>query len=477
MSDLSRYIELDADAYRTMSGVELARGVARGAYSPRQLAELALTLAREAEPTVNAYVGLREEAALAEAAVLEKEARDGRLRSPLHGVPIASKDNMYLAGEPARKGSRTTDEAPARVSSPFVQRLVDAGTVVIGRTTTPEFGWKGTGISPLTGVTRNPWDPTRNSGGSSAGSGATVGSGAVPIATGSDAGGSVRIPAAFCGTVGLKPTLSAIPVWPGTVNENLSHAGPLTRTVADCRAVLDIARGPDARDPQSAFVRADPAVTGRPLRVGVVRRPFGITPSDEVAARTDVALALLERSGIARFEELDLDTAIPRDIFEGLWVTGRGHGFADLIRAQGDAMDPGLVRLLPLAEEYALPDFLRVVQARRAFNSELFAVFDRVDLLLMPTMPLVAFEADQEVPRGGEAEAKLPWITWTPYTYPFNVSGQPALTVPFDLGDGRLPVGLQVVGAFSADDTVLAFAEAVERVLAPTNELVVAPRR
>ncbi|MBM9468685.1 amidase [Nakamurella leprariae] len=474
---MSRYAELTPDAYRVLSGVELGAGVARGEWSPVQLARLALDLAREAEPAINAYVGFREDAALAEAAGLEREAAEGRLRSPLHGVPIASKDNMYLVGEPALKGSRTTSAEPARTASPFVQRLVDAGTVVIGRTTTPEFGWKGTGISPLTGITRNPWDPSRNSGGSSAGSGATVGSGAVPIATGSDAGGSVRIPAAFCGTVGLKPTLSAIPVWPGTVNESLSHAGPLTRTVADAQAVLALTRGPDARDPQSAFVRPDPAVTGRPLRVGVVAAPFGIAPSAEVAARTAPAVEAVRRSGIAEFVDLDLDPAVPREIFEGLWVTGRGHGFADLIRAQGDVMDPGLARLLPLAQEYSLPDFLDVLQARRAFNAALFAVFDRVDLLLMPTMPLVAFEADREVPVGGESGAKLPWITWTPYTYPFNVTGQPALTVPFGRGPGRLPVGLQVVGPFSGDETVLAFGAAVERVLAPTDESVVAPRR
>ena len=476
MTGLLRYADLDPEAYRTMSGVQLGAGVASGELSPVQLTRLALSLAEEADGAVNAYVGFRAEAALAEAAGLEREARDGRLRSGLHGVPIASKDNMYLAGEPCRKGSRTTDPTTvATSSSPFVQRLVDAGSVIIGRTTTPEFGWKGTGISPLTGVTRNPWDPTRNSGGSSAGSAVTVASGAVPIATGSDAGGSVRIPAAFCGTVGLKPTLSAIPVWPGTVNESLSHAGPLTRTVADARAVLDIVRGPDPRDPQSAFARADPA-TGRPLRVGVVRRPFGIAPSQEVEGRTAAALALVQGSGIARFEEFDLEMAVPREVFEGLWVTGRGHGFSDLIRDQGDVMDPGLARLLLLAQEYSLPDFFAVLQARRAFSAALFAVFDRVDLLLMPTMPLVAFEADREVPVGGEADAKLPWITWTPYTYPFNITGQPAVSVPFDLGEGRLPVGLQVVGGFSADDTVLALAQALERVLAPTNELTVAPR-
>lgn len=464
------YRDLDEAEYRAASGLELGRGVADGILSPVMLAELALTLARGDDAVLNAYVGFREEAALAEAAALEREARGGMLRSALHGVPIASKDNMYIVGEPARKGSRTTDSEPARTASPMVERLVDAGTLIIGRTTTPEFGWKGTGISPLTGVTRNPWDPSRNSGGSSAGSGATVGAGAVPIATGSDAGGSVRIPAAFCGAVGLKPTLSAIPVWPGTVNESLSHAGPLTRSVADAREVLRLTRGPDPRDPQSSFSASVPLPVGRRWRIGVVREPWGIAPDDEVARRLDPVLSGLAGAGIGDVEEVALDTPVPRSVFEALWVTGRGLGFAELSRSVGDIMDPGLARLTGLAEEYSLAGFLDALQERRAFNARMFDVLGRFDALIMPTMPLTAFAADAEVPPGGEADAPLPWITWTPYTYPFNITGQPAITVPVDLGEGRMPVGVQIVGPWAADELVLAVADRVERFVAPTNE-------
>jgi aspartyl-tRNA(Asn)/glutamyl-tRNA(Gln) amidotransferase subunit A len=464
------YLDLDEAAYRAASGLDLARGVADGTLSPVMLAELALSLAKKDDVDINAYVAFRDDAAHREAVDREREARSGMLRSALHGVPIASKDNMYIAGEPALKGSRTTTDAPATTASPMVQRLVDAGTVIIGRTTTPEFGWKGTGISPLTGVTRNPWDPSRNSGGSSAGSGATVGAGAVPIATGSDAGGSIRIPAAFCGTVGLKPTLSAIPVWPGTVNESLSHAGPLTRSVADARAVLHITRGADPRDPQSAFAEPVPLPLGRPWRIGIVREPWGIAPCDEVAERLRPVFSALPGSGLGVVEEVDLSIPVPRAVFEALWVTGRGFGFAELSRSVGDIMDPGLARLTGLAEEYSLAGFLDALQARRAFNARIFDVLSRYDVLIMPTMPLTAFEADAEVPVGGEADAPLPWITWTPYTYPFNISGQPAITVPVDLGAGRLPVGLQVVGGWAADDLVLAVAERLEQVVAPTIE-------
>lgn len=458
------FTELGVEEYRAASGLELGRRVAEGELSPVHLAELALGLATAAEPTLNAYAALLPEQARADAVAREAEVRAGRVRSPLHGVPIAVKDNMLQEGLPAGKGSRTSSDTPATASAPMVARLVEAGTVVIGRTTTPEFGWKATGISPRTGITRNPHDPTRNSGGSSAGSGVTVGAGAVPIATGTDAGGSVRIPAAFCGVVGLKPTLGAIPVWPGTVNENLSHAGPITRDVRDARAVLALTRGPDPRDPQSYWSRP-PAPDGRRLRVGIVRAPFGIAPAPAVAAVTDPALDALAGAGGAEYRDVTLPAALPREVFEALWVTGRGLGFRDLARRHAEVMDPGLVRLGPLAERYSLADHYAALTARREFNSAMAGLFDDWDLLVMPTLPITAFSADAEVPEGGEHAAPLPWITWTPYTYPFNITGQPAITVPCGSADG-LPVGLQAVGPWAYDERVLLYAEHTQRVLA-----------
>jgi aspartyl-tRNA(Asn)/glutamyl-tRNA(Gln) amidotransferase subunit A len=475
----ARYRDIGADEYRAATALGLARAVADGALSPVALAELALDLAAAAEPVINAYVSFRREAALREAAQLEAEARAGRLRSSLHGVPIAVKDNMYLAGEPTYKGSRTTTGEPATVSAPMVERLVRAGTVVIGKTTTPEFGWKGTGISPLTGVTRNPWNQARNSGGSSAGSGATVGSGAVPIALGSDAGGSIRIPASFCGVVGLKPTLGAIPVWPGTVNETLSHAGPLTRSVADARAVLDLTRGFDPRDPQSAYPTPDrdaaSASDAAMPRVGVITEPFGIIPETGVSGVLDTAYSKLRAAAVAELVDAELPAPVPRAVFEAMWVTGRGLGFADLIRRQGEIMDPGLVRLLGLAEQYSLADYYTAVDARRAFSAAVFALFAGVDLLVMPTMPMTAFAAAAEVPSGGEADAKLPWITWTPYTYPFNITGQPAISIPCGFAPDGMPVGLQVVGPWGHDERVLAFAARCERALSLDAANRVAP--
>jgi len=474
------YRDIGAEEYRAATALDLAREVTDGTLSPVALAELALGLAAEAEPVINAYAFFRREAALREAAALEAEATAGHARSVLHGVPVAVKDNSYLAGEATSHGSRTASAEPATVSSPFIGRLVRAGAVVIGKTTTPEFGWKGTGISPRTGMTRNPWDPARGSGGSSSGSGATVASGAVPIATGSDAGGSIRIPASWCGVVGLKPTLSAIPVWPGTANELLSHAGPLTRSVADARAVLELTRGADPRDPQSAYPAPLRDAPGARVRVGVVPGPFGITALSGVDRAFQAAMralrAALPAAGIADLVEAELAMPVPREVFEAMWVTGRGLGYADVIRARAEIMDPGLVRLLGLAQEYSLADYYAAMTARRAFSAAVCALFEQVDLLVLPTMPRTALPAAAEVPPGGEADAKLPWITWTPYTYPFNITGQPAITIPCGFDPDGMPVGLQVVGPWGHDERVLRFAQACEQALSGVVTARVAPR-
>jgi aspartyl-tRNA(Asn)/glutamyl-tRNA(Gln) amidotransferase subunit A len=211
------------------------------------------------------------------------------------------------------------------------------------------------------------------------------------------------------------------------------------------------------------------------LRVGVITHPFGIIPEAGVSDVLGAAYAKLRAAGIGDLADAELPMAAPREVFEAMWVTGRGLGFADLIRSRGDIMDPGLARLLGLAEQYSLTEYYAAVDARRAFSAAVFALFSGVDLLVMPTMPLTAFDAAAEVPPGGEAGAKLPWITWTPYTYPFNVTGQPAVSIPCGFAPDGLPVGLQVVGPWGHDERVLAFASRCERALGLSAAERVAP--
>ncbi|WP_420112352.1 amidase [Pseudactinotalea sp.] len=466
-------MSMEVQEYLSSGGVELGARVAAGEVAALDLAETALSIAEAAEPHVNAYARLYQDRAREQAAERDEEVRAGRIRGPLHGVPVAIKDNMAYEGTPMLKGSWTTTEEPQTTSAPMVERLLEAGAVIVGATTTPEFGWKGTGISPRTGISRNPWDTDRGTGGSSAGAGATVATGAVPIATGTDAGGSVRIPASFCGVVGVKPTLGAIPVWPGTVNENLSHAGVLTRSVADALAALRITRGPDPRDPQSFHSWPPQPSSGTRFRVGVVARPFGIGPSPEVAQVWESALAAIVAADVADLENVDITAALPREVFEALWVTGRGLGFADLVPEWGDRMDPALVRVTELARDWSLADYYRAMGRRRAFNASMAQMLSEWDALLMPTMPITALAAEAEVPEHGELDAGLPWITWTPYTYPFNITGQPAISLPTGLGVG-MPVGVQIVSGWGRDEDLMALALQVEGALASTNALRVA---
>ncbi len=474
------FAELSTRRYRGLTARQAAGLVAKREISPVHLVEHALARAREDEPRINAYVRFLEEDALRAAAEREAEARAGRLRGKLHGVPIAVKDNFYLAGHPVTRGSRTATDAPVTETAPMIERILAAGAVIVGKTAMPEFGWKGTGSSPLTGITRNPWNPARNPGGSSSGSAATVASGAVPVALGSDAGGSIRIPAAFCGVVGIKPTLGRIPVWPGTVTESLSHVGPLARSVEDAALVVTAAAGPHPRDPLSygasgANLRdALARLRAGTLRIAVVAEPFDVAPERGVATVFADAIGRLRENLPAAWTDADLDIPLPREIFETLWVTGRGFGFAGVIAARGEEMDPGLVRCGTLARGYSLGDFLRAMDDRRKLNGQLAAALETWDVLVTPTMPLTAFAVEDEVPPGGENDAPLPWVTWTPYTYPFNLSGQPAVSIPCGHDESGLPVGLQAVAKWGADRLAIAVARRLERVLgrarpAPVN--------
>jgi aspartyl-tRNA(Asn)/glutamyl-tRNA(Gln) amidotransferase subunit A len=471
---------LSLGQYIRLSGREMGRGVADGSLSPVQLTECALHLAKATEPKINAYVAFLEDYAVTVATEREAEARQQRMRSALHGVPIAIKDNFYLRGFAVKKGSRTSTDTPATYDSPMVARLQAGGVVIIGKTTTPEFGWKGTGSSPLTGITRNPYDPSKNPGGSSAGSAATVAARAVPIAIGSDAGGSIRIPASFCGLVGLKPTLSRIPVYPGTVTETVSHAGMLCRDVDDISLSLAATEGPDARDPFSFAARgggeaARIARLGQgKIRVGILEQPFGVAPNADVGSVFAGALLALRSGLTADYRDAKFKSPLPREVFETLWVTGRGFGFVDIVRRSRELMDPGLARCYDLAKDYTLPRFFKAIEARRQFVAESFALCEEFDVLVMPTMPLTAFAAEAEVPEGGEADAPLPWVTWTPYTYPFNLSGQPAISIPAGMA-GALPVGLQIVGAWGNDELVLGFAKLCEAALAQAGGAMPVP--
>ncbi|MER6069463.1 amidase [Streptomyces sp. NPDC001817] len=447
-----------------LTAVALLDGYRKGEFSPGEATGQALERARRIQPEVNAFVRLTEEDALARARASEERWRRGEPAGLLDGVPVTVKDILLLRGHPTLRGSRTiSEQGEWEEDAPSVARLREHGAVFLGKTTTPEFGWKGVTDSPLTGITRNPHDHSRTAGGSSGGSAAAVALGAGPLSLGTDGGGSIRIPAAFCGIFGLKPTYGRVPLYPASAFGTLSHAGPMTRDAADAALLLDVIGAPDARD-WSGLPPAPGSFT-EALRGGVHGLRVAYSPSlgGQVAVQPAVAAAV--RRTVARLadlgayvEETDPDFSEPVDAFHTLWFSGAARVTERFSPRKRQLLDPGLREICVRGARYSALDYLAAVDVRMDLGRRMGRFHERYDLLVTPTLPLTAFEAGAEAPRGSTHHR---WTGWTPFTYPFNLTQQPAATVPVGKDDQGLPVGLQLVAARHRDDLVLRAAHAL----------------
>ncbi|MGQ9368029.1 amidase [Azospirillum sp. ST 5-10] len=452
----------------TMTAGQLLDLYRRGAASPVEATAAALARIARFNPAVNAYCHVDEEGALAAARDSEARWRAGTPCGPLDGVPASVKDLTPVRGMPVRRGSRTADDAPAAADAPFAAHMRAAGAVLLGKTTTPEFGWKGVTDSPLTGITRNPWDPALTPGGSSGGAGAAAALNMGVLHQGSDAGGSIRIPCAFTGTAGIKPTFGYVPQWPASAMGTLSHLGPMARTVGDVARLLAAVGRPDDRDwlAGAPFERdwegeAERGVRG--LRVAYSRTLGYAAVRPDVARAVDAAVARLGDLG-AVVEEADPGFADPLPAFDVLWQSGAAKILANLPAERRALVDPGLRAVAEAGARHTAVDYLRAVDERGALAERMAAFHRRWDVLVTPTMPITAFAAGQEVPPGS---GLAHWTQWTPFTYPFNMTQQPAASVPCGAGDDGMPVGLHIVAARFADATVLRVARAVEAALPP----------
>ncbi|MFI6035621.1 amidase [Streptomyces sp. NPDC051315] len=446
----------------TMTAGRLLDGYRTGEFGPVEVARAALERAeRSSRPEVNAFVRLFPDEALAQARAAQERWRRGEPSGPLDGVPVTVKDILLLRGHPTLRGSKTVDPAGRwDEDAPSVARLREAGAVFLGKTTTPEYGWKAVTDSPLTGVTRNPHDPSRTAGGSSGGSAAAVALGAGPLSLGTDGGGSVRIPAAFCGVFGLKPTYGRVPLYPASAFGTLAHVGPMTRDAADAALLLDVIGVPDSRD-WSALGPVGGSFTAA-LGGGVRGLRVAYSPSlgGQVAVRPAVAAAVrraVERlAGLGAYvEEADPDITDPVDAFHTLWFAGAAQVTRRLPK---ESLDPGLREISAEGARFSALDYLAAVDVRMELGRRMGRFHDTHDLLLTPTLPITAFETGAEVPRGSGHRR---WTGWTPFTYPFNLTQQPAATVPVGTDGDGLPVGLQIVAARHRDDLVLRAAHAL----------------
>jgi Asp-tRNA(Asn)/Glu-tRNA(Gln) amidotransferase A subunit family amidase len=450
------------------SATELARRIATGGQSSEEIVANGLARIDEVNGTLNCFCFTYPEEALEKARAADAAVARGDALGPLHGVPIAIKDFTPTKGKTTTLGSVVYRDNVPDEDAQIVKDLLGAGAIMVGKTTTPEFAHDGFTHSPLWGTTRNPWNPERTPGGSSGGSGAAVASGCVPLAEGSDMGGSVRIPASFCGTVGLKPSLGRIPmtVLP-TVFDNISHFGPLARTIDDAALFLDIAQGPFERDIMS---NATPIDIQRPVAGDVkglriaLDMDLGIYHvDDEVAANVEASAAALRDAG-AIVEEVDLGwTSDCVDAWLTYWNVYLAAFFEQHLDTRRDDLDPNIAAMFDAARGVSAIDFKRLEFVRTQQWFKLCDVFERYDALICPTTPIPAPPADSSDAEqlGMRPDGKM---NSSDMTLVFNNVAQcPALSVPSGMHSNGLPTSLQIIGHRFDDLTVLRIGAAVEK--------------
>lgn len=454
----------DDIAYLPVS--ELTALFRSGAFSPVETARIALERIDALNPTINAFSQVDPAITLQAAAESERRWRAGIPRGPLDGVPFSVKDTLVAKGFATRRGSRITSTNPAIESSPIVDRALEEGAVILGITTTPEFGGGPVTISPLTGITRNPWDPSKTSGGSSGGAAASIAAGIGAFALGTDAGGSIRIPAALCGAVGMKPTGGRVPVYPASVAGALASPGPVARSVKDCALVLNCATRPDIRDPDAVIIARQDFAAGLNTGIDGWRIALSLTLGiareidPEVAALVTAAASVLKGLG-AEVHEEDPPIDDPLPFYKTFFSVGFAHALRHLSPEQMREIGPVLRDMVEEGRKVTLTQYLEAQEKRRELAAAMEDFHERYSLLVTPSVAVPAFDADRWYP---ECFAKYDEPrAWVPFGNPFNLTHQPAISVPCGFTRAGLPVGIQIVGPRFADASVLCAANAFER--------------
>jgi aspartyl-tRNA(Asn)/glutamyl-tRNA(Gln) amidotransferase subunit A len=440
-----------------------------GQASPVEATQAVLQRIARLNPVLNAFCWVDEAAALASARLSETRwqahRKNGESVLPLDGVPVSIKDLILTQGWPTLRGSKTVKpDQPWDVDAPVTARLRQAGAVLLGKTTTPEFGCKGETNSLLTGISRNPWNTEHTPGGSSGGASAAVSAGLGPLAIGTDGAGSVRIPAAFCGNVGLKPSFGRVPAYPLSPFGSVAHLGPHAMTVQDAALLMNTIALPDARDWTSLpFDGVDYLAD---LHRGVKGLRVAYSPTlgyakhvdPEIAAATAQAAQHLQDLG-ALVEQVDPLSEDPLDITTGLWFAGAYQVWQTLSPAQQALTDPDFKAQAELGAQLDANAIHALNQRRGVLGSHLRQFMQRFDLILTPSTAVTAFKARPAGHSPMDAQAML---GWTPFSYPFNLSQQPAISLPCGLSSQGLPMGVQLVGPMFGDANLLVAAQALQ---------------
>jgi aspartyl-tRNA(Asn)/glutamyl-tRNA(Gln) amidotransferase subunit A len=414
---------------------------------------------------VNAFVLTDKSAAMKAAEQSAERWAKGAPVGQVDGVPATVKDVVIAKGWPTLRGSHTTDETPSDEDAPCVARLREQGAILIGKTTTPEFGWKGVTDSARSGITRNPWNLDKTTGGSSGGAAAAAALGMGALHIGTDGGGSIRMPCGFTGIPGIKPTFARVPTYPLSLFGTLSHAGPMARTVTDMALMLNFMTLPDVRDPYSPpFVNEDftKEIEGgvRGLKIAYLPN-MNDRPVDPEIAKcvSDAVDKFCELGAIVDRPNLKLPDS--NDIFRIHWYAGAARAIRVLSDAQREMVEPALLEIAAEGETFTLSQYQTASAERENYHVAINQAFEAYDLIVTPTLPLTAFEAGKEFPDGQDYER---WTDWTQFTYPFNLTGHPAGSVPCGLSSDGLPISMQIVGPTMADARVIRAMRAYETI-------------
>ncbi len=444
-----------------LSATELLEAYRKHQLSPVEVTRAVLERIERLNPVLNAF-NLVSERALEDAKASEARWLAGQPRGLLDGVPVSIKDIILTKGWPTLRGSKTVDpKGPWQDDAPVTARLREHGAVLLGKTTTPEFGWKGVTDSPLTGITRNPWNPRKTPGGSSGGAAAALAAGMGALAVGTDGGGSIRIPCSFTGLFGLKPSFGRVPAWPLSPFGTVAHVGPITRSVADAALMLNVLSLPDARDWHALPYERRDWRSG--LDEGIADLRIAYSP-DLGYAKVDAEVADIVRKAVsvftdlgARVEEKSPGFANPEAIFRAHWFSGAAMLLSAIAPEKRQLVDPGLREVAEEGAKITAAELHDAQMKRGALGMHMNLFHRDYDLLVTPTLAVAAFDVGLECPPG-----KRRWIDWTPFTFPFNLTQQPAASIPCRLTRDGLPVGLHLVGPRYGDALLLRAARAFE---------------
>ena len=449
-----------------MPATKLAEAIRTKKISPVEYTRSLLERIETLEPKVNAFAHLAADQAMDAARSAEQALMSGGRIGRLHGVPATIKDLVITKDMPTQSGSMIFKGHQPTEDSPVLPRLRDEGAIILGKTTTSEFGWTGVSHSPLTGITHNPWKFGYNAGASSAGAGAAAAAGYGPLHQGSDGAGSIRMPSHFCGVFGIKPSFGRVPYYPVGVGDLTSHMGPMSRTVADSALMLEVMAGPHPLD--YTTLEAGPAHYLARLHEGIKGKKIAYSP-DLGHARVDPEVASLVKKAAERFtalgatvEEVKTPWAAPGPELVRFFWSAHLTRLRPHLEKWESQMDPGLVACIKASDNVSVAEYQAARERKMPYIANIHRWFEDWDFLLTPSVSVAAFPAEKLMPDHWPQHA-WDWVSWAEFSYPFNMSWNPAASVPCGFTTDGLPVGLQIVGRRFDDLGVLQASAAFEQ--------------